>query len=133
MRYLLIGMILSWYCLPLSSRCQEGTTTSFTDKIAAFPSGFFRKVNDQAASLDQRLTRQTEKYLQRLAKKEAQLRRKMFQQDSGTAKRFFDNSPLDYTALLHKLQSAGSQAPNVQGMSGTTYLPYLDSVKTSLK
>lgn len=132
MRYLLIGMILR-YCLPLSSHCQETTPTSLTDKIAAFPSGFFRKVNDQAASLDQRLTRQTEKYMQRLAKKEAQLRRKMFRQDSVSAKRFFDNNPIDYAALQQKLQNAGRPMSNVSGMSGTTYLPYLDSIKTSLK
>jgi hypothetical protein len=40
---------------------------------------------------------------------------------------------LDYTALLQKLQSQGSPITGIAAVSGTTYLPYLDSVKTSLK
>lgn len=139
MRYLLIGVILSWYFLPLTSWSQEVAQASTTDKITNFPSHFFQKVNDRAAAMDQKITRQSEKYLQRLAKKEAQLRQRMFKQDSAAAKRIFGDNPLNYTALLQKLQSQGSvlagapAAPALPAVAGTTYLPYLDSVKTSLK
>jgi hypothetical protein len=133
MKYLVIGMLLSCYLLPLTSYSQDASASSITDKIANFPSGFFKKVNDQAASLDQRITAQTEKSLRQLAKKEDRLRKKLYKQDSLAAKRLFENNPLDYTALLQRLQSKSSSIPAVPFVSGSTYLPYLDSVKTSLK
>src|SRR5258706_10473737 len=104
MKYLVIGMLLSCCLLPLASYSQDASVSSITDKITNFPSGFFKKVNDQAASLDQRITAQTEKSLRQLAKKEDRLRKKLYKQDSLPAKRLFENNPLDYTALLQRLQ-----------------------------
>jgi len=133
MRYLLIGVILSCYCLPLTSYSQDGGASSIAGKITNFPSRFFQKVNDQSASLDQKITSQTEKYLRQLAKKEDRLRKKLYKQDSLAAKRLFENNPLDYTALLQRLQSKSPTIPGAPAVSGSTYLPYLDSIKTSLK
>src|SRR5258708_16660570 len=139
MRYLLIGVLLSFYCLPWASSGQVAPPASTTAVIVNFPSRFFQKVNEQAAGMDQKITRQSEKYLQRLAKKEAQLRKRMFQQDSAAAKRIFGNNPLDYTALLQKLQgqrsavTGGPAAAAFSATSGTTYLPSPPSPTTPLK
>jgi hypothetical protein len=107
---------------------------SVTGKLVNFPSRFFGRIQTKAAGLDQRITRSTEKYLQRLAKKEDRLRRKLFRQDSAAALRIFGKNPLDYNALLAKLQNSGSGvASGVPAAAGGVYQPYLDSVKTSLK
>ena len=110
------------------SRDQPG----LVDKITNFPSAFFRKVNSQATTLDQKATRQTEKYLQRLEKKEAQFRKKLFRQDSVKAKQLFGSNPPDYTVLLQKLQSAPGDISRIH-VTGSSYIPLLDSLKTSIK
>ena len=79
------------------------------------------------------MTQQTQKYLQKMARQEDKLRKKLFKQDSAAALRVFGNNPLDYNALLTKLQSAGSKAGGVATTAGGVYMPYMDSIKTSLK
>ena len=133
MKYALSGIVLLLCLLHSACFCQESTSVPVTDRILNFPSRFFQKVNAQSADMDQKITRQSEKYLQRLAKKEAKLREKMFRQDSVAAKRIFDNNPLNYTALLQKLQNPQNSGVAIPASAGTAYIPYLDSVKTSLK
>ena len=113
---------------------------SVSGKLLGFPSRFFGRVQSKAASLDQQITRSTEKYLQRLAKKEDRLRAKLMKQDSAGAARVLGQNPLDYQALLVKLQSQGASTVSVPGTSvagtpavaGGAYLPYMDSIKTSI-
>jgi hypothetical protein len=120
---------------------------SVSGKLLSLPSRWFGRIQSKAAGLDQQITRSSEKYLQRLAKKEDQLRRKLFRQDSAAALRVFGNNPMDYSALLSKLQQAGAvggvgygnvgsglpSGGNAGGNGGSVYLPYMDSIKTSLK
>jgi hypothetical protein len=75
------------------------------------------------------LTRQTEKYLQRLARREEKIRRKLYKIDSAAAKELFANSTGQYAALLSKLKNDS----NVVGtkLSGE-YLPYTDSLNGAL-
>jgi hypothetical protein len=106
---------------------------SVSGKLLNFPARFFGRIKSKAASLDQQIAQQTEKYLQRLASQENKLRKKLFQKDSAAALRVFGNNPLDYNALLAKLRSTGSQTGGVATTTGGVYLPYMDSIKTSLK
>jgi hypothetical protein len=53
------------YCQVSRAQQQE----SIVDKVINFPTSFFSKVQNKYASLEDRMTKQTEKYLQRLAKK----------------------------------------------------------------
>jgi hypothetical protein len=134
MKVFLTGITALFYLFPFVCAAQD--QPGLTDRISNFPSSFFRKANEQAANLDQKITRQTEKYLQRLAKKEEQLRRKMFRQDSAGAARVFGNHPMDYSTLIQQLKSkTGGLSASTGGLTSTSssYIPYLDSIKTSIK
>jgi hypothetical protein len=124
--------LLAVLCL-VSSIGYGQSADSVAGKLAGFPSRWFGRIQSRAASLDQQMTRSTEKYLQRLAKKEDQLRKRLFRQDSAAALRIFGKNPLDYTALLAKLQNSNGPATGVPATTGGVYVPYLDSVKTSIK
>ncbi|HEY4061190.1 MAG TPA: hypothetical protein VGM30_04780, partial [Puia sp.] len=124
--------LLAVLCL-VSSVGYGQSADSVAGKLASFPSRWFGRIQSRAASLDQQMTRSTEKYLQRLTKKEDQLRKRLFRQDSAAALRIFGKNPLDYTALLAKLQNSNGPATGVPATTGGVYVPYLDSVKTSIK
>ena len=60
-------------CLALTvTRAQS--TDSVADKVTNFPFKVLRRINGEATSLNQQLERQTQAYLQRMARKEAKLR-----------------------------------------------------------
>jgi hypothetical protein len=115
-------------CLVQASWAQDSLST--VDKVLHFPSSFFTKVNNKTAKLEDRLTKQTEKYLQKLAKREARLKRKLSKIDSTAAKNCFAADPeQQYDALIQKLKSAqGSKSGALSG----AYMPYIDSLKGSL-
>jgi hypothetical protein len=56
-----------------SAQVQPGVV----DKLSAFPSKFFGRVNDQTAKLNAALTRQTQQYLKKLAKQETKIRKRL--------------------------------------------------------
>ncbi len=124
--------LLAMPVLILLSICcfSQERPAGFTDQALNLPASFFSRINRKADDLDKNLSKQTESYLSRLAKKEARLRRKMYAKDSVGAKNLFDKNPLDYKALAAKLQSAGAQTTRVPG---GFYSPNLDSLTTSLK
>jgi hypothetical protein len=120
---LLILLCCSAFC---SLQAQDST---LVDKIAGFPARFFDKITKKATSLEDQLTRNTEKYLQRLYKREQKLKRKLSKIDSTAAKQLFHDTEQQYAALINKVKTPATGA-NTDG-SGA-YLPYVDSFKTSL-
>src|ERR1700733_4625586 len=104
--------------------------SSTTDKILNFPTRLFSKIQGKTASLDQQLTRQTESYLNKMAKREAKLQKKLYKVDSAAAKRLFANSAQRYAALEQKIAS-DTGGHRVIPLSGE-YQPYTDSLKGSL-
>ena len=115
-------------CIAVRARSQDNPDA--VDKIAGFPSSFFKKADNKTTALDNALTKQTEKYLQRLAKKEARLKRKLYKVDSATTKKLFAGDPAQqYQALMQKLRS--DSIPGTASFTGQ-YMPYLDSLKGSL-
>ena len=103
---------------------------SLTDKVTGFPDKLFGRINKKAKDLDGELDRQTEKYLQRLAKKEARLKAKLLKADSSKAAALFASNPeQQYAAFIQKMQAQGSA--DVHSM-GQQYLPYADSLTSSL-
>jgi hypothetical protein len=103
------------------------------DKITGtidFPSKFFSRIQSKTASLDVQLTRQTEKYLQKVAKREARLQKKLFKVDSSAAKTLFAGSANQYTALSQKMATeSGSSGLHFSG----EYQAYTDSLQGILK
>jgi uncharacterized membrane-anchored protein YhcB (DUF1043 family) len=129
MKYLVIGMLLSCFLLPLASLAQEDAGASTTDKIIHFPSKFFSRIQGKTADLDKQLTTQTEKYLGKMAKREERLKKKLYKTDSTAAKNLFANSSQQYAALAQKMrQDTGSKGQSFSG----EYQPYTDSLQGTL-
>jgi hypothetical protein len=119
------GVAILFCCT--SGYCQS--VDSAANKLANFPTKLFGRIQSKTASLDQQLTNQTEKYLQRMAKREEKLRKKLSAVDSNAAKNLFAGSAERYAALEQKLKNdTGSRAT---GLSGE-YRPFIDSLKGSL-
>ncbi|OQP58832.1 hypothetical protein A3860_39365 [Niastella vici] len=98
------------------------------DSIINIPSAYYSKIENKYEGLEDRVTKQTEKYLQRLFNREKRLQRKLAKIDSTGAKQLFANSEKQYAQMMDKIKSTSSK---VSGNSGA-YIPMLDSVKTSL-
>jgi hypothetical protein len=59
MKYLVIGMLLSCYLLPLASYSQQDAGASYTDKIINFPSKFFSSIQVKTVSVKSRVFKKT--------------------------------------------------------------------------
>jgi len=110
------------------ARAQDSTST--IDRITHFPNKLFGKINKKANRLDADLTKQTEKYLEKLARQEGRLKKQLQQQDSATAAGLFAGNPQQhYLDLIQKLKTQGPA--DIHSM-GPEYLPYADSLQGAL-
>jgi hypothetical protein len=101
---------------------------STLEKVTNFPSKLFSRINGQASSLNQQLTRQTQKYLERMARKEAKLRAQLYKTDSAKAAALYPNDPQQqYAALIQKFRQDSSR---IFTSMGPEYLPYVDANPT---
>jgi hypothetical protein len=97
-----------------------------TERIANFPGRFFSAINKKAGQLEDKLVSNTEKTLKRLAKQEARLKKKLSAKDSLVAEQLFGNISEKYASLRKGLTG------KLQPGSGE-YIPYVDTLKTSLQ
>ncbi|WP_207515626.1 coiled-coil domain-containing protein [Longitalea luteola] len=119
---LFVILMSMFYCKP--GMAQDATA----DSVLHFPSAYFSKIENKYDALEDRVTEKTEKYLQKLLSREKRMQRKLAKIDTAGAKQLFANSEKEYTQLISKIRSAGDK---VSGRAGS-YIPMLDSVKTSL-
>src|SRR6202012_6201609 len=131
MRYTPAFCLAALLCLAMTASYAQ-SVDSVSGKLLNFPSRFLGRIKSKAASLDQQMTRQTQKYLQQMARQEDKLRKKLFKQDSAAALRVFGNNPLDYNALLTKLQSTGSKAGGVATTAGGNSIPDMGYIHSFL-
>ncbi len=109
---------------------QDNTFTSDPGKTQGLPSSFLNRIQSRTAALDRQLTRQTEKYLERLAHREARLKEKLSRVDSNAARSLFADASNQYAALSGKLtHDTGSATLHLSG----EYQPYTDSLQGMLK
>jgi exonuclease VII large subunit len=113
---------------PAFAYCQSDETNS--GGVVQLPGRLLRRIEDKTASLDQQLTRQTEKYLQRMQRREQRLYKKLYKSDSAAAKALFAGSAGQYTAFAQKLANDTGGAGRT--LSGE-YRPYTDSIQGMLK
>jgi len=73
----------------LSCACVAQDQPDKTEAILNFPSRFFTRIQQKTVSLNDQLTHQTEKYLQRMQRREQRLYRKLYKIDSSAAKNLF--------------------------------------------
>jgi len=107
-----------------------GQTDSALDKAIQFPNRLFSKINRKVDQIDDGLTRQTEKYLRKLAAQEKKLERKLYKINSNAAKSIFSDAQNKYASFTSKITASGDSTSSK--LSGE-YLPYVDSLKGSLE
>ena len=94
------------------------------------PSRFLDRLQGRTASLNDQLTRQTEKYLQKMARREERLRKKMLKADPAGAKALFPDSTSQYAALSKRISTdTGNGTIHIAG----EYQAYTDSLQGMLK
>src|SRR5688500_13728013 len=84
-------------CVSFAAQAQD--TTSAAGKIAGLHNRFLSSIDTKTASLENKLTKPSEKYLSRLFRQEEKLKRKLARKDSTAAKKIFDSSVQKYNAL----------------------------------
>jgi len=103
------------------------------DKAAAvtnFPSRFFSKIENRIAGLDDQLTHQTKKYVERMRRREQRMYEKLCRKDSAAAKALFAGPINRYDALEKQLANdTGGAKLHISG----EYQAYTDSLQGMLK
>lgn len=99
-------------------------------KVFDFPGKLLRKMQARTTELDQRLTKQTERYLKKMQRQEERMQKKLYKVDSNAAKQLFEGSAAKYAAIAQKMKAD-------TGLPGTSlngaYRPYLDSLQGMMK
>lgn len=113
----------------VQAACYGQATDSLSEKVIRFPGRLFSRIQSKTARLDRQLTRQTGKYLARMARREERLRREVSDKDSLAGAQIFASSAQQYSALSRKISTDSGGAP---GQLSGEYLPYVDSLKGSL-
>lgn len=112
--------------LLLFSNAQNGEGSE--ERTLQLPDKFFTNLENKATNLDKALSKQTEKYISRLASKEEKLRRKLYKVDSAAAIQLFAGCQEKYQYLLQQLKNAAAKQSIITG----AYMPYTDSLKGML-
>jgi len=121
--FLLLLTILSYACVA-QDQPDKG------EAVLNFPSRFFSSIQHKTADLNDQLTQQTEKYLQRLQRREQRLYRKLYKVDSAGAKALFAGSTAQYSILGQRLANdTGGASLHLSG----EYQAYTDSLQGMLK
>src|SRR6185437_1333768 len=125
-------VVLALLCLLAAATASYAQSAdSVTNKVLDFPSRLFNRIRGKTANLDQQLTKQTEIYLQKMARQEAHLKKRLSKTDSAAAARLFANSSQQYAAMLQKFRNdtATGKAITFTG----SYQPYADALGTALR
>jgi hypothetical protein len=118
-----------WLCLACTVTHAQ-PLDSAAGKLLNFPSRLLGRVQAKTARLDQRLTQQTTKYLEKMQRREARLKNKLSGVDSVGAKKLFDGNDQRYAALLQKIKTdTGNKRQAITG----EYQPYVDSLQGALR
>jgi len=122
--FLIVAASLCLLCQAMYSQDQSNPF----DKALKVPFRYLQKVDDKFSHLDNQLSRQTEKYLQKLARQENRLTQKLSKYDAKISQRLNDPKKF-YGELINKVNNKINI--DKSGPSGE-YIPYLDSIRTSL-
>ena len=119
--------------LPGATKASQLLPGLLTDNstLTSFPSTLLTKLDYKAAAVNDRLEKQTLRYLDRLSRKEAKLKRKLYKIDSLKTKALFPDAANQYAQLAGKVKNAPSTLTNK--LTSSVYIPSLDSISTGLK
>jgi hypothetical protein len=116
-------------CL-IFENCFSQNNALQSDGIIDFPLKLVQKLNQKAATIDEKILKQTENCLQKLMRQEERIKRKVAKEDSVVIKDLFDPTQVKYREFLENLKS---EKFILSRFSAGEYLPYFDSIKTSLR
>src|SRR5271170_4136831 len=102
---------------------------SVTGKVLSFPSRLLGRLQKKTTDLNNQLTQQTQSYLQKMARREASMQKKLAGVDSNAAKSLFAGSAEQYAALQQKMRTDTGHAGQTYGGA---YPAYLDSLQGSV-
>ena len=119
----------AWLCLALTATHAQNVDSAIT-RLTNFPSKFFSRINHESTTLQRQLTRQTERYLKRMARKEEKLRSQLYKTDSAKAAALYPQDPKQqYAALIQKFRQDSSK---IFTSMGPEYLARVDSLHVAL-
>lgn len=122
---LCLAALLCLACKPLFAQSID----SAAKEAISFPSRFVARIQGKTANLDQQLTKQTERYLEKMIKQEERMKKKLARVDSAGAQNLFAGSQQQYEKLLNQLKNdTGGAHLRVSG----EYQPYVDSLQGML-
>jgi hypothetical protein len=110
---------VAFTCVFSISKAQSGDTA-----LHSLPSNYLSQVSSKLDGISDKLDKKSGKALSQLQKQEDKIRRKLSRLDSSKAKQVFGDAEQKYNELQQKLNNPSSL---------TQYIPYLDTLKTSLK
>ena len=116
----------AFLCILAATSFGQDSISTF-NKVVDFPTKFLDQINKKASGLEEKIIAKTEKALLRLEKQEQKLKRKLAKTDSIAAVRLFSNSISKYKELR---QGLTDKSKILNGRK--QYLPYFDTLKTSL-
>src|SRR5579859_2629078 len=104
-------------------------TTELPDKAINIPTGWLRRMQSHITGLNDQLSRETQRYLQKMARYEDRLKQRLSHVDPKAAEALFSGTTQRYADLGRQLATdTGSKGRSFN----STYLPYLDSLHGSL-
>lgn len=112
-----------------TSHVNAQDTSSVVDKVIYFPNKFFKRVDDRSETINNRILKQSNKYLARMMKRELKMKRKLAKKDSAAAEQIFSDVEKRYQSFDQKI----SKSPTTSGKYSKRYIPELDSLQTSFK
>ncbi len=122
MRYKLTVLIIFLSKLILAQNNQG-------DSVIQVPDRLVTHLENRLGTMDEALTRQTEKYLHRLSRREEKIRAKLSKVDSSRTAKLFRDSQRKYDELSQKLDAASGK---LDRLTSGDYLAGLDSLQGSL-
>src|SRR6185437_4281663 len=130
MRKLTALVWLGMLCLVVTvAQAQSGD--SVISRVGGFPGKLLAKIRSKTAHANDQLTRQTGRYLRKMAGEEQRMQQRLNKVDSAGAKELFANSQQQYAYFLQKLRTDTGSRRSLSSFQGN-YHPYLDSLQGSL-
>jgi hypothetical protein len=105
-------------CLFIVSKAQRA------DSLSSLPANYLSQLSGKLNDVSDKLDKKSSKALSQLQRQEEKIRRKLSRLDSSKAKQVFSDAEAKYKELEQKLNNPSSL---------TQYIPYLDTLKTSMK
>jgi hypothetical protein len=99
------------------------------DAVLDFPARLVKQLDKKAREADEKIMRQTLRSLRKLEREEQKMRMKLYRKDSMEANRIFHASLTRYREYAAGLESGNM---NLNPRKAGEYMPYFDSLKTSL-